>query len=109
MRCLFLQSGHEIKTVPWWYPCLDRRCDERVLQTLHVKVSSYEGTWSRSSRDSGACVEVGGVVDDSNRAVEGCRVRDGRGEGRRAVNVRGVCSRRCAGAGMCLARAARGA
>lgn len=93
---------------------MDRRCDERVLQTLHVKVSSYDGTWSRSSRDSGAFVDVGDAALDSKRAVEGMRARDGArmGEGRMAADVRGVCKRRLAGAGMCVARefcATRGA
>lgn len=40
IRCLFLQSGHEIRMVPLWYPCFDSLCEERVLQTLQVNVSS---------------------------------------------------------------------
>lgn len=102
--------------VPLWYPCFDSRCDERVSHTLHVNVSSYEGTWSRSSRDSGAWVDVlfcGGVAAlDSKRTVEGSRVLERTTEGRVKVDVRGVCMRRFEAAGMCSAgrtQSARGA
>jgi hypothetical protein len=77
-----------------------------------VKVSSYEGTCSRSSRDSGAVADVGDAALDSNRTADASLVRASMGEGRRAADVRGVWKRRFAGAGMwsaCELRAARGA
>jgi len=75
-------------------------------------VSSYDGTCSRSSRESGASVDVGGATLDSKRTVEGNRARDSMSEGRMAADVRGVWKRRFAGAGMRSAwgiRAVRGA
>lgn len=50
-------------------------------------MSSYEGTWSRSNRDSGAVVDVGEAVFDSKRIVEGTVDCNGASEERRAVNV----------------------
>jgi hypothetical protein len=82
------------------------------LQTLHVNVSSYEGTCSRSSRDSGAFADVGDAALDSNRTADSSLVRASMGEGRMAADVRGVWKRRFAGAGMYSAwelRTARGA
>jgi hypothetical protein len=79
---------------------LERRCDERVLQTLHVNVSSYEGTCSRSNRDSGAFGDVGDAALDSNRTADGSLARASMGGGRIAAGVRGVWKRRCAGVGM---------
>lgn len=83
---------------------------------MHVNVSSYEGTWSRSSRDSGAWVDVlfcGGVdALDSKRAVEGSRVLERMIEGRVRFDVRGACMRGFEAAGMYSAgraQAARGA
>jgi hypothetical protein len=75
-------------------------------------VSSYDGTCSRSNRESGAFVDVGEAAFDSKRTVEGICVRDSMGEGLMATDVRGVWKRRFAGAGMRSAwalRAVRGA
>jgi hypothetical protein len=77
-----------------------------------VNVSSYDGTCSRSNRESGASVVVGEAAFDSKRTVQGIRVRDSMGEGLMAADVRGVWKRRFAGAGMRSAwaiRAVRGA
>lgn len=63
-------------------------------------MSSYEGTWSRSNRESGAVVDVGAAVFDSKRTVEGTGARNGAGAGRRTVNVCRVCRKRFADAGM---------
>lgn len=63
-------------------------------------MSSYEGTWSRSNRESGAVVDVGAAVFDSKRTVEGTGARNGAGAGRRAVSDCRVCRKRFAGAGM---------
>jgi hypothetical protein len=77
-----------------------------------VNVSSYEGTCSRSKRDSGAFVDVGDAALDSYRRVDGVLARASRGEGRIAADVRGVWKKRFADAGMysaCALHAARGA
>lgn len=63
-------------------------------------MSSYEGTWSRSNRESGAVVDVGPAVFDSKRTVEGTGARNSASAGRRAVNVCRVSKKRFAGAGM---------
>lgn len=68
--------------MPSWYPCLEMRCDDRVLQTVQVKVNSYAGTLSRSSRDSGAVVEVfapGPALElvDSQRTAAGIGIHRG--------------------------------
>ena len=70
-------------------------------------MSSYDGTCSRSSRESGASVDVGGAALDSKRTVEGKRARDSMSEGRMADDVRGVWKRRFAGAGIRSARESR--
>jgi len=53
-------------------------------------VSSYDGTCSRSKRESGALGDVGDAALDSNRTKEGMRARAGIVEGRTTADVRGV-------------------
>ena len=60
------------------------------MQTLQVKVSSYDGTCSRSKRESGALDDVGEAALDSNRTNEGIWARAGVVEGRMTADVRGV-------------------
>lgn len=80
------------------------------MQTLHVKVNSYDGTCSRSSLESGAVVDVvdpfGTAEEDSQRTADSVRTRGKICEGRAACDVRGVWRRRFVGAGMCSAGAA---
>jgi len=64
-------------------------------------VSSYDGTCSRSKRESGALGDVGDAALDSNRTKEGMRARARIVEGRTTADVRGVWKRRFVGVGMC--------
>lgn len=43
-----------MRTLPWWYPCLEMLWAERVPHGTQVNESSYEGCWGRDAC-CGAC------------------------------------------------------